>query len=57
MSITLGLPNNLPNDFNLFGEGILGINIAVELCGRAFMDYESGQQIENSIGDNLGLAT
>jgi hypothetical protein len=37
MSIILGLPNNLPNDFNLFGTRIPGTNIAEELCSRAFM--------------------
>jgi hypothetical protein len=35
MSIVLGLPNKLPNDFNLFGTRVPGIKIAKEIYSRA----------------------
>jgi len=37
MSTALGLPNNLPNDFNLFETRIFGINIAQEKYSRAII--------------------
>ena len=54
MSIVLGLPNNLPNDFNLFGTKVPGIKIAQEIYSRASTLWLwKSAQIENNIGDNL----
>jgi hypothetical protein len=53
MSITLGLPDNLLNDFNLFATRVPGINVAEKIytVRQALYDYERKQQIENNSGD------
>ena len=51
MSITPGLPNDLPNNFNLFGTRIPGIDIAEELCSRAFM--KAGNKLKIALQTTL----